>query len=105
MIYPKVLSQLNPQFNFGSCTFGLSKVKEKSARGVMWKLLAVPNIFTLETSFFGYRDKLGMEREFQINDLQKIGRDAAKALYIYSFKYNSKSSTKRKNSITTTTTK
>jgi hypothetical protein len=101
MIYPKLVSQLNPHFNFPSCTFGLSKLKEKSARGVLWKLLSIPNIFTLETSFFGYRDKLGLEKEFLISDLNRIGRDAAKALYTYAFKYNSKSSTKRKNSITT----
>ena len=42
------------------CTFSLSKTKEKSARGYLWKMLKTcPNVLTIETSFNGYQSHNG----------------------------------------------
>ena len=46
-------------------------------------MLNTPNVFCVETSFFGYHKKEKIEH-FLPDDLFKMGQDLAKAMFIYS---------------------
>jgi len=36
---PLIISKINPVFDFSSCTFGISKYKEATARAAIYKLV------------------------------------------------------------------
>ena len=54
----------------------------------MWNTLKTSNIFTIETSFFGYNFNNKSENiiNFHPNNLCDYGADIAKAIYAYSSK-------------------
>lgn len=47
-----MISEINPIFSFPSCTFGVSKYKETTARAVIYKMVGNENIVTVENSFY-----------------------------------------------------
>lgn len=52
--FPFIMSHLSPEFfEFKKCTFGKSYGKEGTGRVVLWKLLDIPAVFTLEASLCG----------------------------------------------------
>ncbi|KAL4463245.1 hypothetical protein ABPG74_007246 [Tetrahymena malaccensis] len=85
-LFPMMLSKLNSILHYPSCTFGLESYKENTARGIAWNSgVNKPNIFTIETSFFGYNDKKngGKATHFKIQDLTKLGGDLIKCMFAY----------------------
>ena len=50
------MSELDPRINFRSCTFDLEKYKNSCGRIVTYNNTNIKNIYTLESSFFGYRN-------------------------------------------------
>lgn len=52
-LLPYILSQLNSNFSFESCRFGLQPDKEDTARIALFRELKVPLVYTLESSFGG----------------------------------------------------
>jgi hypothetical protein len=42
------------QFSFKGCTFGIQGFKLSAARAVVWNMIDSLNVFTIETSFFGF---------------------------------------------------
>jgi len=53
-IFPFILNKISKYFSFKDCRFNLKKSKRCTARIQLYKILKIPNIFTLETSFAGY---------------------------------------------------
>ena len=53
-IFPYLLSKLGTSFSFKESRFSIHKSKESTARVALWRELQLPNIFTLEASFYGY---------------------------------------------------
>ena len=53
-------------------------MRENTSRITLWRELKIPNVFTLEASFFGKGTK-----HFQIQDYLQIGLDLCKAIMIY----------------------
>ncbi|KAL4482478.1 hypothetical protein ABPG72_001454 [Tetrahymena utriculariae] len=85
-LFPMMLSRINSILHYPSCTFGLESYKENTARGIAWNSgVNKPNIFTIETSFFGYNDKKngGKATHFKIQDLTKLGGDLIKCMFAY----------------------
>ncbi|EWS72671.1 zinc carboxypeptidase family protein (macronuclear) [Tetrahymena thermophila SB210] len=88
-VFPVIYSKISSIFQFKDCTFSLEQYKESAARIVMWneinkireQFFECFNIFTVETSFFGY--KIGKKNEhFLISDLLELGEDLLKSVYI-----------------------
>ena len=55
-LFPMILDANSKYFSFRDCRFNLKKSKACTARIQLFKILKIPNIFTLETSFAGYTD-------------------------------------------------
>ena len=53
-IFPFILDKISKYFSFKDCRFNLKKSKRCTARIQVYKILKIPNVFTLETSFAGY---------------------------------------------------
>lgn len=53
-ILPMLVSKYEPRVSFVDCRFKVQKYYESTARIALWRMLRVPNIFTLEASFYGY---------------------------------------------------
>lgn len=73
-VLPHIFSTKSKYFDFRSCTFSLEPCKMKTARAFVYKLVKkhnpdkMHNIFTLETSFFGYSDIYSI-KQFSTTDL------------------------------------
>ncbi len=46
-ILPLLVSHLNPAFSFPSCTFGISKYKESTARATIYRIIRNENVLTI----------------------------------------------------------
>lgn len=90
-VFPLIMSKVSDMFSLPDCTFGLSWFQEKTARALVWYSQETVNVFTLETSAFGYFDK--SKQHVVINftpfNLAKIGRQLVKSVYIYESKDHS----------------
>jgi len=51
--------------DFKECRFNVCKCKDSTARISLWKELRIPNVFTLESSFYGPR-KDNKQRHYTI---------------------------------------
>ena len=74
-IFPYLMSKLNSMIDFRECRFNVSRSKEKTARISLWKEMRLPNVFTLEASFFGYKDNVYKTKHYNIQDYLDIGKD------------------------------
>lgn len=70
-------------FSFESSRFSIHKSKESTARVALWREYRIPNIFTLEASFYGYDTPTGRAEAYSIDDFMNIGKSLCKAIYIY----------------------
>lgn len=70
-------------FSFESSRFTIDRSKESTARVALWREYRIPNIFTLEASFFGYDTPDGRTEAFTENDFMNIGKSFCRALYVY----------------------
>jgi hypothetical protein len=62
-----------------SCTFGLSKDKESTARAAISKIIKSENVLTVETSSFGWRSNENA-RQFNPIDLYKATQSICVAI-------------------------
>ncbi|CAD8171305.1 unnamed protein product [Paramecium octaurelia] len=87
-ILPFIFKTTSKYFDFNSCTFSLEPCKMKTARAFVYKLVKkhfpneIHDIFTLETSFFGYNEFYQI-KQFTQQDLLQIGQDLYKSLLLY----------------------
>lgn len=79
-VFPYLLSELNRHFSYKKSRFVVQKSKNSTARIVMWKEFMVPNIFTIEASFFG---PLNGTAHFSTYDLKELGKNVCIALSQY----------------------
>ena len=84
--FPLLFSNLNEIFRFKDCTFGLNWSKETTARALLWYNIQSPNVYTIETSFFGYTQSDGERIHFLPHDLFTLGKDLLRTVYIYNVK-------------------
>lgn len=62
-IIPVLMSVKNKLFSYKDCSFRVEKSKETTARVVLWKELDIGNVFTMESTFYGPTNKLGLQRK------------------------------------------
>jgi hypothetical protein len=55
-LFPLLLSKLDERISFQNSKFQMNRLFEATARISLFRVLKIPNIFTLEASFFGYED-------------------------------------------------
>lgn len=79
-LLPRILAKLNPVFDIISSKFKVEKGKLGTGRVVIWKEFEVTNSFTLENSFHGF-DYGEVFKEFQVEDLKKLGSDMILSLH------------------------
>lgn len=79
-LLPRILARLNHVFDIISCKFKVEKGKLGTGRVVIWKEFEVTNSFTLENSFHGF-DYGSVFKEFQVEDLKKLGADMILSLH------------------------
>lgn len=53
-VLPLLLSRMTPLFHFPSCTFGISKYKETTARATIYDISKTNDVLTIESSFFAF---------------------------------------------------
>jgi len=68
-VFPLILSEICSIFDFEKCCFNVDKIKESTARIVIWKEFSLCNVFTLEASFFGSSNNI----QYTINDYIQVG--------------------------------
>jgi len=49
---PLLISRMSNMFYFPSCTYGVSKYKETTARAVVYDISRAPDVLTIESSFY-----------------------------------------------------
>jgi hypothetical protein len=72
---PNIFSQKSAFFSYKDCRFGVSEDRRATARVTVWQDFEVSNSFTLETSFYGYKDESGKPQHFTVENLESIGFD------------------------------
>jgi cytosolic carboxypeptidase protein 2/3 len=76
-VYPYIFSKHSSIFSIKDCTYDLTPDKERTARIQLFRQINKPQIFTLETSFFGYEDTNGKKYRWTIKNLLEVGEIAA----------------------------
>ena len=90
-LFPALFSRISNIFSYNDCTFGIEWDRTNTARAQVWNIINVPNVFTLETSFYGYYDKqIGKNVNFLPKQLYRIGRDLIRTLYLLNIKEDKK---------------
>ena len=73
-IFPYIVSQLCDFFSFKDSRFGVQKSKLSTARIALWKLVNIPNVFTIEASFFCANQGKNNGKHFTNEDLMYMGK-------------------------------
>jgi hypothetical protein len=68
-------------FRYFSCKFRLEPSKMKTARIVLFKEFGIMNSFTVEASFHSYLSKERVNKEFDPQMYQSMGRKLGETLY------------------------
>ncbi len=85
-MFPRILNQNSPYFSLENSKFNIDVSKESTARACMYRLLRdTPNVFTIETSYFGFRDKSQQNAfvQFNPNHLTNYGTNILDSIYHY----------------------
>lgn len=82
-LLPYILSKITDMFSFESSRFTIHKSKESTARVALWREYKIPNIFTLEASFFGYDSSDGKTLPYTPTDYMSIGRSLCRSICVY----------------------
>ena len=70
-VLPLLIEAQNHMFHMPSCTFGLTRDKETTARAAISKIIKSENVLTIETSSYGHR--IGLEpRAYNPLDIYKM---------------------------------
>lgn len=80
---PKLVSERTDMFRFFSCKFRIEKYKENCARIAIWRDFNITNVYTVETSSYGF---LSREREtipFDSKHLQDFGQSLVHSIFEY----------------------
>lgn len=83
-LFPKILDFHSPYFSYQLSKFNIDGQKEATARAIMWRMMKTPNVYTVETSYYGYHDQQkNMFIEFNPNNLTNYGGNIVSAIYHY----------------------
>lgn len=52
-LLPYILSRHTPLFHFPSCTYGIARCKQTTARAILYNLTKASDVLTIEASFYG----------------------------------------------------
>jgi hypothetical protein len=83
-IFPFLFSKRCEEFSFEGSAFNIHKVKESTARVVLWKEYQLINSFTLECSFLGPTKGPYKDSHFSIQNLLNLGKQFCLTLVEYS---------------------
>ena len=86
-VYPLIVCQNDPKFSFVSSRF--SEGPKSTARYSLHKLLNIPNVFTVESSFYGYESNNKII-EYLPDDYRDIGTSLLEGYAIMLNEMNSK---------------
>lgn len=78
-ILPYLISSHNHLFHIPSCTFGISKDKQSTARATISKILRSQSVLTIQTSNFGEKIQLHA-KQFQPADINRVAEAILMAL-------------------------
>lgn len=73
-VFPYIVSQLCDFFSFKDSRFGVQKSKLSTARIALWKLVNIPNVFTIEASFYCANQGKNNGKHFTNEDLMYMGK-------------------------------
>lgn len=75
---------MEDKISFPMCRFKNDKAFESTARMALWKMLRIPNVYTLESSFLGFqRNEKSAIQESTPKDYKEIGRSVCIGLFRY----------------------
>ncbi|TNV86432.1 hypothetical protein FGO68_gene10605 [Halteria grandinella] len=83
-IFPLLFGKRCEEFSFEGSAFNVHKVKESTARVVLWKEYSLINSFTLECSFLGPTKGTHKDAHFSIQNLLNLGKQFCLTLIEYS---------------------
>jgi len=72
---PLLLSERNPALAWSHCSFRQDRLKEATARLVVYNEFKVVHSYTLEASFYGPDCTTRLDLQFSVSDYEKIGKD------------------------------
>jgi hypothetical protein len=75
------MSKIDEKIKFEDSTFKVQKYYEETARIALWRMLNIPNIYTLETSFYAYRSSEGRHVYFSPNSYKDLGISVCLGLF------------------------
>lgn len=77
---PKILSQIAPAFNMGSCSFVVERSKESTARVVVWREIGVQRSYTMESTLCGCDQGKYKGLQIGTRELEEMGAQFCVAL-------------------------
>ncbi|KAJ3125319.1 Cytosolic carboxypeptidase 1 [Nowakowskiella sp. JEL0407] len=80
-VFPQLISDICPLFDYSKCRYNIEKSKETTARVIICKELCVLNSFTLESTYCGGDFGIKKGLQYQISDLEQVGIDFCKAIW------------------------
>jgi len=76
------MSKFTEMIDFNQCRFNFTSGRDCTARISLCKEFRIPNVYTLEASFYGYKDsKSGIFKHFDIQDLKNLGKNICLTLF------------------------
>lgn len=82
-VLPLLLSKYEPSFELASCTFGIDRWKENTARAFLFLVAKKVNMLTIENSFFGTKKAEEKARCYQPSRMNEYAGHILKALAVY----------------------
>jgi hypothetical protein len=82
-LFPYILSKIDGElFSFEKSDVIIDKDKEGTSRVVIWRMLKIPAVYTLEVSLCGAAIN-GAMPHFNIEDLKKIGKKLCLGILVF----------------------
>ena len=83
-MYPYVCSRLNEAVQFLDCTFSRGRGKQKAARVFLSQTLKQLNVYTFESSFYGYASGSHSSiKEFTPESYKKLGHTLVESMFLF----------------------
>ena len=80
-MFPAILDEISPYFNYDGCKFGNEKYKKNCARLGVYRDYALHNTYTIESSCWGYTDPdTDATMQFKELDFMKFGKHLAEGI-------------------------
>lgn len=81
-IFPLLMSRMEERFDINSCTYGITRDKEKTIRAQLNEI-GIVDSYTLQNSYYGYMNRDKQIIVYNEKDYWEISRSTIKSIYIY----------------------